>query len=352
MLVAQPRPVELVEPDVGHGRVVDVARRGAARARRRGARRGSRGAAPRPSRRRRRRAARSRRGRSSRPCRPRSITSSMRVERVEALHVQRVQAGAGVAQERLGVELLLPRLGVVRERRAGRASTLTSNSTPKPALDRGGEGGAAVLAHRARAVEAGPMCEDVGARDRHAPGSRPRRPRIEGAQVGRGRPITAGVVARLSLDVLMDRPEPARALRRAGHLPGVAVPPPAAVRRRDVVGRRAAATRVLCWDETSLLTDPRVRAHACEGLFVFVCHDWWCHPLALVRELRRRPRVLLGAAPRLGAALLRPRRARPAEGRAAAGRRAFRVPPALAARRRWTCCSRAARRRTIPCGSG
>ena len=50
---------------------------------------------------------------------------------------------------------------------------------------------------------------------------------------------------------------------------------------------------MLCWDETSLLTDPRVGVHPCEGLFVFVCHDWWCHPLSLVRELRRRARVLL-----------------------------------------------------------
>src|SRR4051794_23306498 len=50
---------------------------------------------------------------------------------------------------------------------------------------------------------------------------------------------------------------------------------------------------VVCWDETSLLTDPRVRDQRCDGLFVFVCHDWWCHPLALVRELRRRPRVLM-----------------------------------------------------------
>ena len=32
---------------------------------------------------------------------------------------------------------------------------------------------------------------------------------------------------------------------------------------------------------------------AADGLFVFVCHDWWCHPLALVRELRRRERVLM-----------------------------------------------------------
>ena len=55
---------------------------------------------------------------------------------------------------------------------------------------------------------------------------------------GAPRPITARVVSRLSLDVLMDRPDPARAVRRSGHLPGLAVPPPAAVRRRDVVGRR------------------------------------------------------------------------------------------------------------------
>jgi hypothetical protein len=50
---------------------------------------------------------------------------------------------------------------------------------------------------------------------------------------------------------------------------------------------------VLCWDERSLLTDVRVRDARCDGLFVFVCHDWWCHPLALVRELRRRKRVLM-----------------------------------------------------------
>jgi hypothetical protein len=41
------------------------------------------------------------------------------------------------------------------------------------------------------------------------------------------------------------------------------------------------------------VTDPRVAAHPCEGVFVFVCHDWWCRPLALVRELRRRPRSLM-----------------------------------------------------------
>ena len=50
---------------------------------------------------------------------------------------------------------------------------------------------------------------------------------------------------------------------------------------------------VVCWDERSLLLDPRVRAQRCDGLFVFVCHDWWCRPLALLRELRRRERVLL-----------------------------------------------------------
>ena len=100
------------------------------------------------------------------------------------------------------------------------------------------------------------------------------------------------VVRRLSLDVLMDRPDPpglsgGQVTYQAWqfhHLQSFA----------DVTwwgdGRGDA---VLCWDETSLLTDPRVRSHPCEGLFVFVCHDWWCHPLALVRELRRRPRVLM-----------------------------------------------------------
>jgi hypothetical protein len=99
-------------------------------------------------------------------------------------------------------------------------------------------------------------------------------------------------VTRLSLDVLMDRPDPAglsggQVTYQAWqfhHLQSFA----------DVAWwGDGGGDAVLCWDETSLLTDPRVQAHPCEGLFVFVCHDWWCHPLALVRELRRRKRVLI-----------------------------------------------------------
>ena len=54
------------------------------------------------------------------------------------------------------------------------------------------------------------MCKDVGAAEDMRTGSRLRAAGIEGRalkSVG-GRPITASVVARLSLDVLMDRPDP------------------------------------------------------------------------------------------------------------------------------------------------
>lgn len=59
--------------------------------------------------------------------------------------------------------------------------------------------------------------------------------------------------------------------------------------------RTAPVDAVIAWDEHSLLTDERVRAAEAPpgGLFVYVTHDFWCHPLQVAEELRRRERVLM-----------------------------------------------------------
>jgi hypothetical protein len=96
----------------------------------------------------------------------------------------------------------------------------------------------------------------------------------------------------LSLDILYDRPDPnalggGKVTYQAAEFLGLE-------RVADVSWwGGGGADAVLCWDELSLATDQRVRDYPCDGLFVFVCHDWWCHPLQLVAELRRRERVLM-----------------------------------------------------------
>jgi hypothetical protein len=59
------------------------------------------------------------------------------------------------------------------------------------------------------------------------------------------------------------------------------------------VGARADA--VVVFDEKTLLTSPAVRQTTFDtgALFVYVAHDYWCHPLQVARDLAARPRVLM-----------------------------------------------------------
>ena len=52
---------------------------------------------------------------------------------------------------------------------------------------------------------------------------------------------------------------------------------------------------VVVFDELTLLTDPAVRelSPPADSLFVFVTHDYWCHPLRVVEALRRHQHVLM-----------------------------------------------------------
>jgi hypothetical protein len=53
------------------------------------------------------------------------------------------------------------------------------------------------------------------------------------------------------------------------------------------------ADAVLAWDELALLNGSPIRELQPDALFVFVCHDWWCRPLELVEQLRRKRRTLM-----------------------------------------------------------
>jgi hypothetical protein len=59
------------------------------------------------------------------------------------------------------------------------------------------------------------------------------------------------------------------------------------------VGVRADA--VVVFDELTLLTSPQVAQTTFDGdaLFVYVAHDYWCHPLRVAQDLARRPNVLM-----------------------------------------------------------
>lgn len=100
---------------------------------------------------------------------------------------------------------------------------------------------------------------------------------------------------RLRLDVLMPRPDP-------GHLSSGRVTYQAwqflhLANLADVCwdAVRLGSHAVIAWDELALLGDSPVRDVELgdQTLFVFVCHDWWCRPLELVEQLRRRRRVLM-----------------------------------------------------------
>ncbi len=157
---------------------------------------------------------------------------------------------------------------------------------------------------------------------------------------------------RLRLDVLMPRPDPT-ALRAARvsyqdwqflHLE----------RHADLGwgSPSGAADAVVAANELALLEDPLVRSvePGPDTLFVFVCHDWWCRPLELVAELRRKGRalmVLLNTSRRGASSTMSRRTSR----RSCTGRAEPTVFDPHSGEKTVDVCSVAVRPRTTRCGS-